>query len=53
MEAFPDREALYAVNYRSGLWERLTWREIKEIVDRLAKGLDRSRVSEKVRNWPL
>jgi len=40
VEAFPDRQALYAVNYRSGLWERLTWREIKEIVDRLAKGLD-------------
>ena len=39
LEAFPDREALYAVNYRSGLWERLTWREIKEIVKCLAKGL--------------
>ncbi len=30
VEAFPDR---------SGLWERLTWREIKVIVDRLARGL--------------
>ncbi len=39
LEAFPDREALYAVNYRSGLWERLTWREIKEIMECLAKGL--------------
>ena len=39
LEAFPDREALYAVNYRSGQWQRLTWREIKEIVDRLARGL--------------
>lgn len=39
LEAFPDREALYAVNYRTGRWERLTWREIKDITDRLAKGL--------------
>ncbi len=39
LEAFPDREALYAVNYRSGQWQRLTWQEIKEIVDRLAAGL--------------
>lgn len=39
LEAFPDREALYAVNYRSGLWEKLTWRQIKEVTDHLAKGL--------------
>jgi acyl-CoA synthetase (AMP-forming)/AMP-acid ligase II len=39
LEAFPDREALYAVNYQSGLWERLTWRQVKAVVDRLAGGL--------------
>ena len=39
LEAFPDREALYAVNYRSGLWEKLTWRDIQRIVERLAAGL--------------
>jgi fatty-acyl-CoA synthase len=39
LDAFPDRPALYAVSYRSGNWERLTWRGVKEIVDRLATGL--------------
>jgi len=39
LEAFPDREALYAVNYRTGQWEKLTWREIKALMNRLAKGL--------------
>ena len=39
LEAFPDRQALNAVSYRSGEWERLTWQGVKDMVDRLAGGL--------------
>jgi len=39
VEAFPEREALYAVNYRSGQWERLTWCQVQKISDHLARGL--------------
>lgn len=39
LEAFPGREALYAVEYRSGAWKKLTWRGVKEVVDALAAGL--------------
>ena len=39
LEAFPDREALYAINYRSGNWEKLSWRDIQGIMERLAGAL--------------
>ena len=36
---FRDREALVAVSYRSGEYERKTWREVDEASDRVAAGL--------------
>ena len=36
---FTNREAVVAHRYRTGEWDRATWKELDEITDRVARGL--------------
>jgi len=46
LEDFPNREAIYASNYRTGTWDKLSWIQVKEESEKIASGLHELGVSK-------